>query len=512
MLKTNGKIQLYPLVRIAAMLILGIMVGGFLKDSLPTAIWLSFVCTGIVCAFIFKQHCIVQGIFIMLSTFAFGGYLIVNAENSLTVLLPEVETEYEAVVVSEPVKRGKVMQMDLMIIGENGGMKVKAALLRDTVEHRYESLHVGDGIRAYSLLEKPVNFGYSTFDYARWLQIHGYHAQTFIYYLDWEKAEVDLRSLPLVERTKLAAMKARRRLMNRFKELGLSGREYAVVAAMTLGDKSLIDKELKSGYSISGASHVLALSGLHLGIVYAVLSFLFLRFRKYWLPQLFILTTIWAYVFLVGMPPSVIRSAVMLTIYSCVGLLGREKMSANTLAFAAIVMLAANPLNLYDAGFQLSFMAVLAILTITPLIYTFFPNGLLWRHSWLRWICGLTTVSLSAQIGTAPLAAYYFGRLPVYFLLTNFIAIPCATFILYTAVAFFLTAEVPYLPVFLIKIMSWLSGCMNTALEWIASLPGASIEGISISALQVVMLYIIICSVCVIVSYFRRDHVRHNEY
>jgi len=512
MLKTNGKIQLYPLVRIAVMLILGIITGGFLKDCLPTTAWQLAICAGIVCAFVLKRHCIAQGIFIILATFAFGGYLIVNAEKSLTLPLPEVESEYEAVLVSEPVRRGKVMQMDLIIVGEKGGMKVNAALLRDTVEHRCENLHVGDGIRAYSLLEKPTNFGNSTFDYARWLQTHGYRAQTFIYYLDWEKAEVDLRSLSLMERTKLAAMKARRRLMNRFKELGLNGREYAVVAAMTLGDKSLINKELKNDYSISGASHVLALSGLHLGIVYAVLSFLFLRFRRYWLPQLLILTTIWAYVFLVGMPPSVMRSAVMLTIYSCVGLLGRDKMSANTLAFAAIVMLVANPLNLYDVGFQLSFMAVLAILTITPLIYTFLPNGLLWRHSWLRWICRLVAVSLSAQIGTAPLVAYYFGCLPTYFLLTNFIAIPCATLILYTAVAFFLMAEVPHISAFLIKIVSWLSGGMNTALEWIAALPGASIEGINISALQVAMLYIMICSAYIIVSYFRRDYVRRGEY
>lgn len=512
MLRTNGKIQLYPLVRIAAMLILGIVAGGSPVNVLSPGIWLSAVCAGIICAFVLRRYCVVQGIFIMLSSIAFGGYLITDAGKSLTVLLPEGETEYEAVLVSEPVSRGKVVQMDIIIIGEGGGMKLRASLLRDTVEHRYESLHLGDGIRACSLLKKPASSGNSTFDYARWLQIHGYRAQTFIYCLDWEKAEVDLRPLPLAERTKLAAMKVRGKLMNRFAELGLSGKEYAVVSAMTLGDKSLIDKELKNDYSISGASHVLALSGLHLGIVYTVLSFLFVRFRRYWMPQLFILTTIWAYVFLAGMSPSMLRSAIMLTVYSCVGLLGRDNMSVNTLAFAAIVMLAANPLNLYDIGFQLSFMAVLAILTVGPLLYAFLPAGLLLRHCWLRWIAGLTVVSLSAQIGTAPLVAYHFGHLPVYFLLTNFIVIPCATFIIYASIAFFLMFEIPYLQTLIIKVIAWLSGSMNTALERIAELPGACAGGLNLSAIQVAMLYVMICCACIILSYFRRDTIRNETY
>lgn len=510
MLRTNSKIQLYPLVRIAAMLIAGIISGEQLKDLISPSAWLLLTGGGIFFAFVLRQHCIVQGIFIMLSSFFFGGYLIANSEKSLIFPLPENETEYEAVLFSEPVERGKTVQMDIVAIVGDGGIKVKAALLRDTTGHRHENLHIGDGIRVFSLLKRPENSRNSTFDYARWLMTHGYLAQTFIYSENWEKAEVSLQHLSLVERTKLAAMKMRGKLTARFQELGLEGREYATVTAMTLGDKSLIDKELKNDYSISGASHVLALSGLHLGIVYAVLSFLFSGFRKYWLSQLLILTAIWSYVFLVGMTSSVLRSAIMLTIYSFVGLLERDKISVNTLAFAALIMLVANPLNLYDIGFQLSFMAVLAILTTVPFLYTFLPVNLLRKYRFLSWICGMLVVSFAAQLGTAPLVAYHFGRIPVYFLLTNIVAVPCATFILYAAVFFFLSMGFPAVQIYIVKTISLVAGAMNETLGWIAGLPGASVEGVRISEIQVLMLYIMICSTWVIVSYFRRDRYRYG--
>ena len=127
----------------------------------------------------------------------------------------------------------------------------------------------------------------------------------------------------------------------------------------------------------------------------------------------------------------------MITVYSVVRLLNRDRSSLNTLALTAIILLVLHPQNLWDVGFQLSFMAVLSIILFAPTLYGLFSYEQLQHHWLLRWAWTLITVSVAAQLGTAPLVAYYFGRFSCYFLLSNFIVIPCATIILYTAVLLF---------------------------------------------------------------------------
>lgn len=200
------------------------------------------------------------------------------------------------------------------------------------------------------------------------------------------------------------------------------------------------------------------------------------------------------------MSPSVVRSAFMITVYALLSLGYRERMSVNTLAFTAIVMLIVNPLSLYDIGFQLSFMAVLAILLFNPLFARLIPLHVLQRYRWLNVLWGMTTVSLAAQIGTAPLIAYYFGRFSTWFLLSNFIVIPLATIILYLAVLCFAVCWIAPILHLLTSVLSLVVVFMNQALEAIAHLPYSSIEDIRLSVLQVVFLYIIIGSAYVLLS------------
>lgn len=233
-----------------------------------------------------------------------------------------------------------------------------------------------------------------------------------------------------------------------------------------------------------------------------------MRFRKYIIAQLLILTAIWSYVFLVGLTPSVLRSAIMLTIYSTIKLIGRERVSLNTLALAALVMLLYDPFTLYDIGFQLSFMAVLSILTTVPMIYSFIPKRFLGRYRLVDWIVGMMVVSLAAQLGTAPLVAHYFGQLPTYFLITNIVAIPLATAILYLVIAFFLLMSFPFAQIYIAKVIAWLSGTMNAALQQIASFPYASIDEIQISAIKAFMLYVLMFCLLIVMTYMRRDVLR----
>lgn len=285
-----------------------------------------------------------------------------------------------------------------------------------------------------------------------------------------------------IERTQQYFLHQRSLLLERLETAGLSDDRYAVVAAMALGDRSALTKELKETYSKTGASHVLALSGLHLGIIYALLSMLVVGRRWQMITQVATVLSIWAFVFLTGMSASVVRSAVMLTVYALLALGHRQKMSVNTLAFTAIVMLLVTPKALFDVGFQMSFMAVFSILLFVPLFYRPFSAEYLMTHRAVSWLWGMVAVSVAAQIGVAPLIAYYFGRFSCYFLLTNFIVIPAATLILYLALG---TLLIPSLGV----VLACMVGLLNTTLLYIATIPGATIEGLHPSVGLTVAIY-----------------------
>ena len=303
-----------------------------------------------------------------------------------------------------------------------------------------------------------------------------------------QRAQQDTSSISRLDRSKTYFLEKRNELLERLSDHGVDGSVYAVVAAMTLGDKSQLTNELRKTYAITGASHILALSGLHLGIIYTLLSLLLSR-RRWWIvSQVVIIVCIWLYVFLVGMTVSVVRSAVMITVYALLSLGHRDKMSVNTLAFAAIVMLLFNPLSLFDVGFQLSFLAVLAILLFYPLFEGVWPQPFLMDHRVFKWLWTMLSVSCAAQIGVAPLIVYYFGRFSCFFLLTNLLVVPAATLILYLSLVVLLIPSLAYLFIYMVD-------TLNHLLTWVATLPRVSIEGLHPTLLQVSMVYVIIMAV-----------------
>lgn len=258
---------------------------------------------------------------------------------------------------------------------------------------------------------------------------------------------------------------------------------------------------------------MLALSGLHLSILFSLLYFVFggqrqLRFMAF----VFIVLTIWVYVFITGMLSSVLRSATMLTIYLVVSLLHRNKVSLNALAFAAIMMLLFNPMQLWDVSFQMSFMAVLFILLLFRPIYILLPQRFLMRYTLFNKLWSMIVVSVVAQIGTAPLVLYYFGRFSCYFLLTNLVAIPLTTLILYIACLMFVLSFSIVLQTYVAKVLFLLVQWLNTYLNVIASWRGASIEHINISTWQLYLIYIMISCICAAIYYLRKAYRQAKLY
>lgn len=402
---------------------------------------------------------------------------------------PEDMVAYEAVIASEPAEKPKTMGADIIIAGS--GNKLKAYIAKDDDSRR---LAIGDRLLIESRIERNGTRQQGTFDYRRYLEVHGFSGQTFVRAAHWQRQEPSWDGLSLWQQIRLHFLCYRHQLLERYRTTGIDREAYAVVAAMTLGDKSAMTSELKDVYAVSGASHVLALSGLHLGIIYLLLSMMIVRRRLRAVLQPLAVLAIWAFALLVGLPSSVVRASVMISIFALLSLTGHGRMSLNALALAAIIILLANPYSLFDVGFQLSFAAMLAILTIQPLFEQVISRKWLMDHPVLRWLWGLTTVSFAAQAGTAPLVAYYFGRFSTYFLLTNFIVIPATTAILYLALA---TLLLPMTGIALLTVVDWL----NKTLTFMATrLPYPSIEGLHPTILQTVMVYVIIVSLFLIIK------------
>ena len=308
-------------------------------------------------------------------------------------------------------------------------------------------------------------------------------------------------SLSYVEKIAAEMGEKRKMLTSKYVEQGLSGDTYDIVAAMTLGEKKGISKEVRKVFSASGGAHILALSGMHLGILFMILTFLLPT--KRW-PKISVLTellAIWAFVFLIGFQPSLLRAAVMLTIYSIAKMLSRNTRSMDVLAFTAALLLVVSPQWLFDVGFQMSFASVTGILVLYGPIFRFLTYrekeaeqpSLLAVCCWTFYdgIVGLVVISLTAQLGVAPLVAYYFGNFPTYFILTNFIVTPAAFLIIILAIG--LLMGIPLLTPLTMVVQG-----MHASLLWIKNLPYSNLE-VRLSVWQTLLVYVIIISLCSLV-------------
>lgn len=506
-----------PLLRIAFVLILSI----FITDRLPLASsqhWLTLawgllglmailtLAVGIV-----RHRPFLNSALLLLAVCCLGGSLTAWTRHRLERAVPQNSVTYEAILISEPVVHGKTLWAEIMVLGMGKPFKARASILRDTITNRHEQLHLGQGIVAYSRFSHTDDTRFtSRFDYRRWLQVHGFVATTFINHDCWELAAVSNESLSMLWRARLKLLHFRQLAAQSLRDGGLSGQEYAVVAAMALGDKSAVNSITRDSYSVSGASHVLALSGLHLSIIFFLLTFVFVRLRQQRIGVVLTLPIIWLFTLMVGLSPSVTRAATMLTICMVVMLLNRKSATLNTLSLAAIVLLIANPLSLWDVGFQLSFSAVLGILVFRKPILNLLHNP---RNLILAWFAETIAVSCSAQLLTAPLVAYHFGRFSVYFLITNLIAIPLVTIILYLVLLYFLITLLTMcfgglfstLQLFSGQLLGHVSLFLNHVQNTIASWPYSSIEGISINKLQLIFIYVFLFAISSL--YFRMKQV-----
>jgi len=324
------------------------------------------------------------------------------------------------------------------------------------------------------------------FDYGAYLNRQGIGATSYISSGSWQIT--DRNSDFSIQRE---ADKCRNYLLNVYRNFGIQGDEFAVLAALTLGYTDALEPDLRKSYSATGAMHILSVSGLHVGVVYLVLAFLFGFMNKNQRQKVFktILITLllWLYAFLTGLSPSVMRATLMFSFVALATCFERKSQIYNTIFMSAFFMLIFNPNFLYDVGFQLSYSAVLSIIYFQPIVAKLYTAN----NKISRFIWDLFSVSIAAQLGTTPFTLYYFHQFPNYFLLTNLVAIPLSTVVIYLAMGLLMVSFVPYLSIamaYLLKGSLWL---LNFLIVWIQHLPG-SLSHISVDVRQMLVLFIAI--------------------
>ncbi len=374
--------------------------------------------------------------------------------------------------------------------------KVLVYLSKDSLSSQIET---GDKLmvrKAPAQLNGPQNP--HEFDYRQYLHNHNIYHQ---YYLTPQ----DYLVLPKGTKAPINTyfISARGWMLEKLHEFQIDGKEFAVISALVLGRKNDLDKELFESYSSAGAMHVLAVSGLHVGLIYIVLLKLFLFLDKIkhgkYLRAIVIILALWLYAGITGMSPSVMRAATMFTFIVIGKTLKRPSNIYNTLAASALLLLIVNPFLLMEVGFQLSYLAVLGIVYLQPKI-----NGLIYSRLWVvEKIWEISSVSIAAQIATFPLGLLYFHQFPNYFLLSNLFVIPLATVILYTTFLFFVVSCFDPLAVVIAKFLSLIVKLLNGAISGMNSLPYNKIEGISITTLETLTLYFFIVMTIFIFTFKR---------
>ena len=217
----------------------------------------------------------------------------------------------------------------------------------------------------------------------------------------------------------------------------------AILSALLLGETSLLSKEITADYSVAGVVHILAVSGMHVALIYELILFilkLFLRKKRKWLTFFLAMSLLWGYGAVTGFSASVVRACCMFSFFVISDCFLLSRNTGNTIAGSTLLILYFQPYLIFNLGFLLSISAVLGIVVIHPLImrlcYTENKIG--------YYLISSTSITLSATLTTLPLTLFIFHSFPTYFVFANLILVPWSTLILYVGIAFLLFSGIPY--------------------------------------------------------------------
>jgi len=497
--------HLFPMVRILLPFMAGIIVSVAISATIeiPQIIWMSLLLLSIASGLIhFKKLRFINrwlfGSIVSLFLFVTGYNSVISHKEilrsdhfakiqtngvfiaSVAEPLQEKDHSYKTILKIKGLKKGN------RIIGSQGRLLTYFA--KDSIKKPPAEGSLITFSADIQSIRPPQNPG--SFDYRKYMATNNVYHQVYLNNYSWKLLEPP-QGFSFF-RTAHAISKKFVTILN---ENGLQGQEFAVASALILGQNDMLDNETRQAYAGSGVTHILSVSGLHVGVIFIIINFLLGFMKKdgwqLYLKTFLILITIWAYALLTGMSPPVMRSAAMFTFISFGNASKRYVHIINSLAVSAILLLLIDPLMISNIGFQLSYLAIIGIVFINkPIADLLNPKNKIITQIW-----GLIAVSLAAQIATAPLTMLYFHQFPAYFIPANLIAIPLSFLAIYSGVAVLVTSFIPVISNFLGLLTNYLLFALNYSVGFIEGLPYSVFHITNIFVPEMILLYLILVSI-----------------
>jgi competence protein ComEC len=490
------KLLAFVPIKLTLLLIIGILIGYYFPfDTLFTLTLtiLLFVSLGVVYAYERHTKTLWFGIIAGLTTITLGIFLIQNAQPQQGRLHYSTLTLGQESVwhlkIEEVLKPTAFSERYIVEIKDvNGLFTTGKLILNKPLTDRLNILLVDDEIyiiEALTAIKPPLNP--HQFRYKAYLEQLGIYHQLKLTACSYYKKENSSKTIFGI------AASARNHIIEKLKGASFGQEELGVIQALLLGQRTEISKDTYDNYKNAGAVHILALSGLHIGILLLVLQFL-LRPLEY-LPHgkkislLLTVLLLWGFAFLAGLSASIVRACTMFSFVAYALYLNRPSNTFNILALSIFfILLFINPNLLFQVGFQMSYAAVLAIVWIYPMLQK------LWypKYQAIRYVWQLLSVSVAAQLGVLPISLFYFHQFPGLFFISNLLIIPALGFILGTGILVIFLALINQLPSILALFFNELISYMNKIVAWVAQQEGFIFKHISFDAIQLLLAYALI--------------------
>ena len=479
-------------------LVLGILTGYYFDFNITTVIISLFVLLSMVNLFYFltksKNNYSLAFTSVVLITFFGVGVMTftfqndLNKENHYTNLLSQQNPEKATIKITSILKSNDYYdKYEATVLSINNDLSQGKILVNIRKDSLQKQLHIDDKLivnTEFQLVSKPKN-PYQ-FDYSEYLERQNIYRQITV------SGDAMFMLHNRTNSLKGYAHQFRLKVNNALIENGFKGDELAIINALLLGQRQELSKELIENYSKAGAIHILAVSGLHVGIILLLITFLLKpleRFKNGKKIKLVItILLLWTFAFVAGMSASVVRAVTMFTALSIGLAIDRKNSIYKNLIISLFFLLLLNPYYLFEVGFQLSYLAVFCIVWLQPII------ARCWKPKWkgINYFWQIFTVSLAAQIGVLPLSIYYFHQFPGLFFVANLAVIPILGFVLGIGILIIILSLVNAMPFFLSnfyeKIITW----MNQLISWIAQQESFLFQEISFSLVLMLIVYLFI--------------------
>jgi competence protein ComEC len=429
-----------------------------------------------------------------------------NNDNSIRHFIDKGKLRIEGIVIDSPILRPDkiVLVVQCIRLVENNSYRPVSGSIRLSIPVDL-NFQYGDFIRFHTSLKKISSFhNPGGFDYERYMNLQGIYATGSVY----NNSDIILLRQNAASGIRLK-LETFRLYLKEIIYSNASTPSREIIEAMTIGNQNAIPVDVRNNFNKTGTSHILSISGLHIGMVAAITFFfillilkrseyLMLRFNIIKVASAAALFMVLIYALIAGMGVTVIRSALMTIVFLCALFIGRQKDIYNALALTALIILVISPNALFDISFQLSFTAVLAIIYIVPRFNNFslpLLEGLpLWSQKTLRHIYLSILVCVAATLGTLPLIVFYFNRVSAITIIANLIAVPLlGTIALAFSMAFILCAFFSTgLAGFFIKITSFFVQSSVYVIDYLASLSWSSFSFIRPTVAEIIIFYLLI--------------------